>query len=290
MLKEAVISMVAKPGDAPVFETPGDYGLPYKDVTFESADGVMLSGWLIGETSDKVIVQTHFGVLSSKSGYTPEGKGLLKPWPTTIHYLRHIKALVNAGYAVLAYDMRNHGDSGADPCGKVTGGVREAADVIAAVRFIADHPDFADARIGLLSLCMGANATTFAFGAEDGLAQIPNIAALIAIQPLLMIDQLHAMKIPAMLIEPASKLNQEEGGTDLHESFMSFVPRINVPTLLVQNTNDPMCNRDSIDLYFDLLEVEKEMLWVDQEKARLAAYDYFANEPEKMLSFFARYI
>ena len=30
-----------------------------------------------------------------------------------------------------------------------------------------------------------------------------------------MVDQLHAMMIPNMLIEPASKLNQEEGGTDL---------------------------------------------------------------------------
>lgn len=290
MLKKAVIALATKPRDAPVFETPAAYGLPFEDVTFTSADGVRLSGWLIRSTGDKVIVQTHFGVLSSRAGYTPEGKGLLKPWPTRIHYLRHIKALVDSGYSVLAYDMRNHGESGADPHGKVTGGLREAADVIAAVRFIVDHPDFSGFPIGLLSLCMGANATTFAFGMEAGLSDIPNLAALIAVQPLLMVDQLHAMMIPDLLIDPASKLNQEQGGTDLRASFMSAVPRINVPTLLVQNTNDPMANRDSIDRYFDLLEVEKEMLWLDLKKARLAAYDYFTNEPEKMIRFFAQHV
>lgn len=63
-----------------------------------------------------------------------------------------------------------------------------------------------------------------------------------------------------------------------------------MPTLLVQNINDPMCNRDSIDLYFNLLEVEKEMLWVDLEKARLAAYDHFANHPTKMVEFFSRHV
>lgn len=105
MLKEAVLALVTKPGDSPVFQTPADYGLAFEDVVFASADGVALSGWLIRGAGDKVIVQTHFGVLSSRAGYTPEGKGLMKPWPTKIHYLRHIKALVEAGYSVLAYDM-----------------------------------------------------------------------------------------------------------------------------------------------------------------------------------------
>ena len=270
MLKRAIVALVSKPGDAPVFETPGAYGLSFEDVTFTSGDGVRLSGWLIGGASDKVIVQTHFGVLSSRSGYTPEGKLLTRAWPKKIRFLRHIKALVEAGYSVLAYDMRNHGESGADPRGKVTGGLREAADVIAAVRYINNHPDFSGASIGLLSLCMGANATTFAFGMENGLADVPNLAALIAVQPLLMVDQIHAMKIPDMLIDPASKLNQEK--------------------LLVQNRNDPMHNRESIERYFNLLYVEKEMTWLDLEKAQLAAYDYFANDPTEMLTFFGAHV
>lgn len=39
-----------------------------------------------------------------------------------------------------------------------------------------------------------------------------------------------------------------------------------------------------------LLAVEKEMLWVDLEKARLAGYGHFANDPAKMLEFFGRFV
>jgi hypothetical protein len=60
--------------------------------------------------------------------------------------------------------------------------------------------------------------------------------------------------------------------------------------MLVQNTNDPMLNRHSIDGYFDLLEVEKEMKWVDLAPARLAAYDYFVGEPADMIRFFDAHV
>jgi uncharacterized protein len=285
-----VVELVSYAGDSPVFESPSDYGLDYEDVTFTAKDGVQLSGWLIPGAGSGVIVQTHFGGISSRAGYTPDGKGKRPPWPDTIHYLRHVKPLIDQGYSVLAYDMRNHGDSTADPAGKLTSGVREANDVLAAVRFVTDHPALADAPIGLLSLCMGANATTYAYGLTHGLADVANIRALIAIQPMLTTDQLHAMGVPDELVDPANELNRTQGGADLRTSFLPAVSRIGVPTMLVQNTNDPMLNRASIDAYFGLLEVEKEMKWVDLAPARLAAYDYFANEPSEMIRFFKAHV
>lgn len=285
-----VVNLVSFAGDSPVFEHPSDYDLDYQDVTFTANDGVVLSGWFIPGSGTEVIVQTHFGGISSRAGYTPAGKGHSPPWPTAIHYLRHIKALVAQGYSVLAYDMRNHGESAADPAGKLTSGVREANDVLAAVRFVTERPGLADASIGLLSLCMGANATTYAFGMAPGLAEVANIRALIAIQPMLTIDQLHAMGVPDELVDPANELNQSQGGTDLRASFLPAVPRINVPTMLVQNINDPMLHRTSIDAYFDRLAVEKQMKWVDLAPARLAAYDHFAEEPEDMIRFFDTHV
>ncbi|MBJ7336763.1 alpha/beta fold hydrolase [Mycolicibacterium sp.] len=287
---ERAVELVSCAGDSPVFENPSDYGLIYDDVTFTADDGVPLSGWLIPGARSEVIIQTHFGGICSRAGYTPDGRGDRPPWPQPIHFLRHIEALVAEGYSVLAYDMRNHGDSGPDPAGKLTSGVREASDVLAAVRFVTGRPEYAHAPIGLLSLCMGANATTYAFGMTPGLTTVANIRALIAIQPLLTVDQLRAMRVPDAIIEPANELNQRQGGADLRASFLPAVARIRVPTMLVQNTNDPMLNRRSIDAFYDLLDVEKEMTWVDLESARLAAYDYFANDPTGMIRFFDAHV
>lgn len=285
-----VVKLVSFAGDSPIFDNPSDYGLEYEDVTFTSADGVVLSGWFIPGAGRGVIVQTHFGGISSRAGYTPDGRGDTPPWPTAIHNLCHVEALVAEGYSVLAYDMRNHGHSAHDPAGKLTSGLREANDVLAAVRFVTARPGLANAPIGLLSLCMGANATTYAYGMAPGLAAVSNIRALIAVQPMLTIDQLHAMGVPDELVDSANELNRAEGGASLRASFLPAVSRINVPTMLVQNARDPMLNRASIDAYFDRLEVEKEMMWLDLAPARLAAYDYFADEPSDMIRFFQAHV
>jgi hypothetical protein len=285
-----VVKLMSCAGDSPVFESPADYDLDYEDVTFTTSDGVELSGWLMPGSGPGLIVQTHFGGISSRTGYTPDGKGNTPPWPNAIYNLRHVEALVAHGYSVLAYDMRNHGDSAADPAGKLTSGVREAKDVLAAVRFVTERPGLASAPVGLLSLCLGANATTYAYGTAHGLADVTNIRALIAIQPILAIDQLRAMGVPDDLVDPANELNRVHGGADLRASFLPAVSRINVPTMLVQNTRDPMLHRNSIDAYFERLDVEKEMKWVDLAPARLAAYDYFANEPLDMIRFFDAHV
>ena len=60
--------------------------------------------------------------------------------------------------------------------------------------------------------------------------------------------------------------------------------------MVVQNSNDPWTNFDSVKQYYDELTVEKEMFWIDGAKKRFAAYDYFGHSPEKMLDFFNKYL
>jgi hypothetical protein len=88
-----------------VFDNPQDFGLEYEDLEFKASDGVILSGWLVNGSTDKVIIQTHFGIQCSRSGYTPQDKGLIKVWPENIHFLYQVKHLVDAEYTVLMYDM-----------------------------------------------------------------------------------------------------------------------------------------------------------------------------------------
>ena len=41
-----------------------------------------------------------------------------------------------------------------------------------------------------------------------------------------------------------------------------------------------------VNEYFDALKVEKEMLWLDIEKNRFAAYDFVGREPQKLVGWF----
>lgn len=292
MFAEKISDMMIKPGSSPVFGDPSQLGLSYEDVKFRASDGVELSGWLIKGGTDKLIVQSHFGVQCSRSGFTPEGKGMIKLWKKDISFLRHAKSLVEAGYSVLMYDFRNHGQSAAGTCPWVSWGPEEHKDVIAAVEFVSSHSDYAQASIGLLSICMGAAATTYAYGKGDaGLLKYKNIKAMVAVQPLLYPDFVRGLGIPEFLSKGASKVNKARTGIDLDTmSFLPDVHNIAIPTLLIQNKNDPWANAERVQAYYDKLAGEKEMKWLELSKDRAAAYDWLGEHPDTLVDFFGQHL
>jgi hypothetical protein len=291
MITKYLSDMMIKPGKSPVIGKPSDFGLDYDDVTFETRDGVTLAGWLIKGRTDKFIIQSHFGVQCSRSGYTPKGKGLVKLWKEDIQFLGHAPHLVERGYSLLMYDLRNHGESGEGTIPWVSWGPHESNDVVAAVDFISNHPEYKDSKIGLLSICMGACSSTYAFGSKDGLRKHDNIKAMIAVQPLTYTDFIRAMGVPGFLAKRVAAKNHERTGIDFdHTSFMPYVKDVSVPTMVVQNSNDPMTNLDMVKHYYDDLKIEKEMLWLDLSKSRAAAYAYLPEHPETISEFFDRYM
>lgn len=291
MITGYLSNAIVKGGVSPVFDNPSDYGLEYEDVTFTASDGVSLSGWLVKGGSDKVIIQSHYGVQSSRSGYTPEGKGIGKMWQENISFLKHVKFLVSKGYSVLMYDFRNHGESQAGTCPWVTWGPEESKDVVAAVEYISSHPEYKDAQIGLLSICMGAASSTYAFGERNGLNRFPNIKAMVAIQPLRYPDFIAALGLNNFIGRSVTKLNNKRTGIEMDKvSFMPDVKKISVPTLLVQNSNDEYLNKESIEEYYSELAVKKDLMWLDLGKKRAAGYDYLTRNPEKILSWFDSFI
>ena len=291
MFGKMVSNMMIKPGQSPVFNKPSDFGLDYQDVSFTSSDGVTLSGWLVGSATDKVIIQSHFGVQCSRAGYTPKGKGFIKMWKDDISFIRQAKHLVDDGYSVLMYDMRNHGESDLGTCPWVSWGPEEAKDAIAAVSFVTGHDELKNANIGLLSICMGASATTYAYGMVGGLQTVPNIKAMIAVQPLHYKEFVKAFGMPGFLNNAGLRISQERLGFDLNEkTFISDVGSITVPTMVMQNKNDPWTDIDFVNAFYDGLQVEKEMLWLDLSKSRAAAYDNLGQSPEPLSKFFSKYL
>ncbi len=293
MIGKFVSDLMIKPGKSPVFDDPKKYELEYEDVTFKAKDGVKLSGWLIKGGTDKVIIQSHFGVQCSRCGYTQEGKGMMKNalWTSDIHFLEQARYLVDAGYSVLMFDLRNHGISGTGTTPWVTWGVEERKDILAAVDFISSHKRYKEAEIGHLSICMGQSATTFAYGMDDDLQKNEKIKAMISVQPLTYDYFVEAMGLPGFVINAGNRYNKEKRNVDLTgDSFLTYVKDISVPTLIIQNTNDPMTNMKMVKQYYKDLTVEKEMMWLDLEKKRGAAYDWIGKNPKKIVGWFDGYM
>ena len=298
MLGRMIASYTAKTGYAPLFDNPANYGLEYEDVEFKATDGVTLRGWLIKGRTDKVIIQSHFALYSCRAGYTNEGKGrMMNGYPTDVHFLRQAKYLNDAGYTVLMYDFRNHGESDTFRDGFITQSSDESLDVIAAVDFMTKHPDYLGADIGLLSICMGLGSTIYAYGRDGGLKDHPQIRCIFGVQPLDYAHWLQATGLPQWLQRGTFRYLQRASHADFaNDSWRPFVGEVSVPIKVVQNKNDGFLDRDFVEGAFADLTVEKEMLWIElpdlgnRGHNRMAAYDWVGTADETVLDWFARYM
>jgi hypothetical protein len=135
-----------QPPRTPITQTPPDYGITtYSDVTFTSSDGITLRGWYIPSQNGAAVILAH-GYVDNRQFLLPEAA-----------FLSH------AGYGVLLFDFRGHGESGS---ADVTLGDHERRDLRAALDFVAAQPDVDPNRIGGLGFSMGA-ATLTEVAAED---------------------------------------------------------------------------------------------------------------------------
>lgn len=290
MFGTMISNMMVKPYQSPLFDSPQDHGLDYEDVEFPATDGTTLRGWLIKGSSDKVIVQTHFGVQCNRGGWTPKGHGLITPWKKDIQYLRQAMHFSENGYSVLMYDLRGHGESDLGPKPWVSWGPEEAKDVLGAVDYASKR--FPKADIALLSICMGSASTTYAYGLEDGMQSRSQVKALVAVQPLLYTCFIDALGMPGFLRRAGDRVTEERLGFDLAEpNFIDHAPKINVPTLVVQNQNDPWTKLDMVNEYYEALTVkDKELKLLDIEKSRFAAYDWVGTNAGEVQGWFDKYL
>jgi uncharacterized protein len=134
--------------------TPGDHGLTYREVRFETADDVLLSGWFVPSRNGAALVVRH-------------GSG-----STRTSTLDQAAVLGRHGYGLLLVDARGHGESGGR--GMDLGWYGDQ-DVAAAVDFLADRPGVDADRIGLFGLSMGGEEVIGAAVAEG--VRVPAVVA-----------------------------------------------------------------------------------------------------------------
>jgi pimeloyl-ACP methyl ester carboxylesterase len=140
-----------RPMDRKLTETPANFGAAFKEVEFQTSDGVNIAGWLV-PSGDKhaTIIYSH-GLFRSRRELLERAVDLWK-----------------LGYGALLYDSRNHGESGPARVGL---GYNERLDVEAAVRFLREDARTAD-RIVLFGISMGASAALLAAAETPGVAAV----------------------------------------------------------------------------------------------------------------------
>ncbi|HJU07534.1 MAG TPA: alpha/beta fold hydrolase [Rhodanobacteraceae bacterium] len=130
----AVPMLITYPSHTRVGVGPAD--LPIENVSFFSEPGFMLRGWYIpGRRGAGAILLLH-GVRASR-----------------LMEIGRARFLHQAGYTVLAFDFRAHGESGGD---RITFGYRESRDVAAALAYLKKRAP--RERIGVIGTSMGGAA------------------------------------------------------------------------------------------------------------------------------------
>jgi pimeloyl-ACP methyl ester carboxylesterase len=246
VLPSRVVRAVRIPNEA----TPAAFGVAFSDVSFPTRGGTLtLRGWWMPDAAAKgVIIFVHGGNANRRDLYAGglEMQAFLSK--------RHL--------SVLAFDLRNHGQSDAAPDGQITLGVDEASDVRGAV-------DFARARapglpVYLLADSMGGAAAIYAT-AED-----TRVVRIALIDPVLDADSAEAGAVhattglPRLLLPPVvwSVTHIFSHVPGRHEP-LEVALRLRLPVLLIQDDRDPVC----LPQFADRLAVANRhvTLWVSHD-------------------------
>lgn len=133
---------------------PAATAATYEEVSFRTSDGLLLRGWFFPASRDRAVVLVH-GWNQTRSSEDERGIA---------------RFLLAAGYGVLAFDLRGHGQSEGD---RFSLGQHERKDVATAIGFL-ERRGFALRRIGVLGLSMGAGI------ALQSVALRPDVGPVIA--------------------------------------------------------------------------------------------------------------
>ena len=284
---------------SPILHSPAEHGLDYQDITFPALDGVPLEGWFIPAAgSDKLIIANH-PMGFSRTGIPTH----LEPWRSVwapsgndfeVNLVPDCKILHDAGYHVLAYDLRNFGHSGAANGGIASSGIFEARDVAGSLAYARSRRDTRDLTIGLFSRCLGCSSTFAA------MTQFPEsfdgVRCLVGPQPVTMktIVQ-HRLALAGV---QAHRIGDLEQRIILRTSIgfarrapQEWARNVRVPTFLYQVHDDVLTEPADVQAMFDNIPMpDKKLQWIYGTTRRWDGYLEFQRHPEPMLEWFAKHM
>jgi pimeloyl-ACP methyl ester carboxylesterase len=311
----------------PVIRTPGDYSLIHEDVTFQSSDGLTLKGWWIAaktgsgmEEGAPAVILLH-PMFGNRHGFHPQPWAWSRLLSTEVDLLKPACVFHQAGYAVLLFDFRSHGES---QSGRCAGGLIENQDVVGAVDYVfsrlAAEAPAGQPQVGLVGFGLGAVAAIAAIGREKGRAEtirvftgdseggvgwseiqpanVKRLRFLAAVQPAssgeVLRGYLHQLFAPlgSVLVPVVDRICQWRGGYPLGEKFLlKFAREVHVPTLYIQSRSGGKgmwANKfDSgvVQRLFEAAPGPKQLWSIEQPLGRLETYAFICDHLERVLEF-----
>ncbi len=247
-------------------QTPEDYNLSYENITFKSTDRLLIKGWLIKHPAPK-------GTIIFAHGYNAN-RGKLE-----------VAAFFNwAGFSVLMFDFRGHGESEGD---YISMGYHESKDILGAIIFLSQREDVNLDYLYGFGQSMGAAALIFAQEQKpsfDGLileSTYPDLHQNIATR----FKRTYGLpKFPfatSMTLFGSLIL----GVNSFSTSPINSIPKVRMPVFLIHDLSD---NSVSLENAWDLYNAanEPKKLWIVENASHTGAYTAAEEEFERrVLSF-----
>ncbi len=292
---EAMADSFANQLRSPVMHSPSEEGLDYEDVTFPALDGVPLEGWFIPASGSNRLIIANHPMGFSRSGIPTH----LEPWKSVwkasgndfeVDFIPDYRILHDAGYNVLAYDLRNFGFSGAANGGIASGGIFESRDVVGSLRYARERHDTRDMTVGMFSRCLGCSSTLYAMSRHP--EAFADVRCLVGPQPVTMKvivgRRLALLGIPADRIDALETLIKLRTGIGFAERApREWAKGVRVPTFLYQVHDDILTDPSDVQTIFENIPVsDKKLHWIHGTTARWDGYLEFQRRPEPMLDWF----
>ncbi len=205
--------------------TPEDQGLPFEDLSFRNAEGLVLRGWYLPPPADE---SARAPAIAYGHGNASDRRDWL-PVALAVH---------EAGFAQLLFDFTGRGESDGEV---ITLGAHEGSDLRAALDVLAARPEIDPLRLALGGRSMGAVAALF-LAAEDA-----RVKALVLDSPYAdlsaVVDRvIGRFHVPPLLLRPAL---MDVAGWRAHYAPESVHPlaamrKVKAPTLLFHGEQDTL--------------------------------------------------
>ncbi len=255
-------------------ETPLEYGAAsYDKVELTTNDGANISGWYVAPTTQtgKIIILIH------GYGYDRRGTDF------------QTKILIAAGYGVLLYDLRDHGES--------TGTLNSfnrmkvySGDLLQVVNYLKQKSEVK--QIGAVGISLGAFATlnlppetlnSFAGLWMDGL-RFENFGAQL---PVTNIGD-YFKRIFDQQTRRLARFYSDDAIAPPSPLFTQIIPTITQPKLMLVSSGLDESERSTNEKLIPLLDDKKE-LWIIEKAWHIGGrYEVPDEYREKMLAFFAQ--
>ncbi len=264
---------LVRPGRTLPQRTPADVGITHwRDVSFESKDGLTLSGWYVASENTATVILVH-GLGSNRE-----------------RLLNDAALLVAEGYGVLLFDLRNSGTSEGD---LTTLGYLEVLDVGGALDFVLAQPESDPQRVGLLGHSMGGTTVILAA------ARYPQVRAVVAESAYTSVADNVADSVEALTGLPPFPFaplvvwfGEREAGLDISqvspiEIIGTLSPR---PVLLVHGELDPTIPVENARRLYAAAGEPKELYLIPNAGHGGFLQAQPEEYPRRVVGFFDRYL